>query len=78
MLQIGCETCLKLQKAYSEALRRYADAMQFHTERITQGDYTLAASSHSAIHEAETLCATHRRVLEHHEATEHKKKVVGR
>ena len=78
MIQIGCETCLKLQKSYSEALRQYADAMQAHTERITQGDHTKAAESHLTIRQAQDLCAEHRRVLEHHELTEHKKRVVGR
>ena len=73
MLQIGCETCLKLQKAYSEALRQHADAMQAQTERITQGDHTKAAE----FRQAHDLCAEHRRVLEHHETTQHKKKVVG-
>ena len=77
MLQIGCATCLKLQKAYSQALRQYADAMQSHTERITQGDHTKAAESHLTIRQAQDLCTQQRRVLEHHELTEHKKKVVG-
>ena len=78
MVQIGCETCLKLQKSYSHALRQYADAMQVHTDRITQGDHTHAAESHIAIHDAETLCTSHRSMLEHHELAEHKKKAAGR
>ena len=77
MLPIGCATCLKLQKAYSQALRQYADAMQSHTERITQGDHTKAAESHLTIRQAHDLCAQRRLVLEHHELTEHKKKMVG-
>jgi hypothetical protein len=78
MPQIGCETCLKLQKSYSEALRQYTDAMQRQVDFIADGDFSHAHETHAAIDQAHSLCAEHRRVLEHHELTEHKKKVVGR
>ena len=77
MIQIGCETCLKLQKSYSSALRIYTDAMQQQVDYIANGDFDRARETHTAIDQAGQLCAEHRRVLEHHELTEHKKKVVG-
>ena len=77
MLQIGCETCLRLQKSYSEALRQYADALQSHTERITQGDHTRTVESHHAIGQASRLCAERNYALERHEVAEHKKKAVA-
>jgi hypothetical protein len=77
MIQIGCETCLKFQKSYSSALRQYSDAMQRQVDFISKGDFGGARGTHAAVNQAGELCAERRHILEHHEATEHKKQVVG-
>ena len=73
MVEIGCEVCLKLQKAYSEALRQYADVMQRQVDFISAGDFSHAGETESAIKRVHTLCHQRRGALEQHEATEHKK-----
>ena len=73
MSQIGCETCLKLQKSYSEALRKFTDAMQRQVDLISQSDFSMAREMQTAIHQAQQLCVEHRHILERHEVTEHKR-----
>ena len=73
MPQISCETCLKLQKSYSEALRQFTDAMQRQVDFIIDGDLKKTNASHAAIHQAQQLCVEHRHSIERHEVTEHKK-----
>jgi hypothetical protein len=70
---IGCEVCLKLQKAYSEALRQYVDAMQQQVDYIASGDFSHARESELAIDGVHHVCVERRETLEHHEASEHKK-----
>ena len=72
MPQIGCEVCLKLQKAYSEALRQYTDVMQRQVDRIAAGDFSHAREIEDAITEVHDLCRARRQALEQHETTEHK------
>ena len=74
MAQIGCETCLKLQKLYSQALRIYADALQAHTNLIVQREHGQTAESQRAILEADELCTQHRVALQRHESDSHGKK----
>jgi hypothetical protein len=75
-MPIGCETCLKLQKSYSEALRQFTDAMQRQVDFIINGDFEKATASHAAIHQAQQLCVEHRHILERHEVAEHKTKLA--
>ena len=77
MSQIACETCLKLQKAYSAALRIYADALQSHTDLISQREYTKAPESKRAILQADELCIQHRMALQKHETEMHGKAPIA-
>ena len=71
--QIGCEMCLKLQKEYSAALRRYAEVLERRTEAIAQGNYTPSNESVAAVNDAEWRCSEVRLVLERHESQAHPK-----
>lgn len=75
--QIGCETCLKLQKSYSEMLRQYVDTMQRQVDFISQGDYARARECHAVVDQAHQLCADARRVLQTHEAEAHGKTIAS-
>ena len=76
MAQIGCEICLKLQKTYSEALRKYVNALDVQTRHIERADYPIPVSVRAAITQADADCATARRVLESHEIAAHQKKAA--
>ena len=71
--QISCETCLKLQKKYSAALRKYADVLERRTQAVAQGNYTPDAESIGAINGADWACSEARAVLERHESQAHPK-----
>ena len=73
MMQIGCETCLRLQKLYSEALRRYADALGERVLGIQGGNYTPDSDVLIKIERADRACSTARRALEQHEVEAHAK-----
>ena len=75
-MPISCETCLKLQKSYSEALRHFTDAMQRQVEFIVNRDFSHAQETQAAIHQAQQLCLEHRHILERHELAEHKAKMA--
>ena len=78
MPQIGCEICLKLQKTYSEALRKYVNALDVQTGHIERADYPVPTQVRSAIVQADVDCANARRILESHEVAEHQKKAAYR
>jgi hypothetical protein len=71
--QVGCEVCLKLQKEYSAALRRFADAMEKRTESIANGNYAPDRQAIEAMSDAEWACSEARLVLERHESAAHPK-----
>jgi hypothetical protein len=71
--QIGCETCLKLQKEYADALRLYADAVDQRTETLTQGNHASDRAAIAAVNSADWVCAEARLSVERHESRAHPK-----
>ena len=69
--QIGCETCLKLQREHSAVLRLYADAVEQRAEALAQGNFK--SDTEATISSAYWVCSEARLLVERHESRAHSK-----
>ena len=67
MLQTNCETCAKLQKAYSAAMRMFVDAIHRESVAIASGDRSNASETKALVSQCRILCNEHQLALELHQ-----------